>query len=265
MDKFCAVKIRLISGIYPPEIGGPALFVPNLAKFLLKKEHECEVLTLGNDSSVENQEGWKVKLIKRGKLPARVARVMASLFRDRNKFDLYFANGLVEEVGVFLFLTRKKGIAKVVGDAVWERSRNRGRTSENVNNFNLQRLTSAQRYQRKLLVFALNQYELIICPSYELKLMVTNWGVSTTVVVIQNGVQLPEKISTVERDIDVVTVSRLVNWKNIDYLIKACQEIGANLWIVACNALRMFLPSPLASFYIRTKELNLLFLLEMSQ
>jgi glycosyltransferase involved in cell wall biosynthesis len=221
-----------MSGIYPPEIGGPALFIPNLAKYLLKSKHYCEVLTIRNDSSFHEEEGWKVKFIKRSKLPVRMVKVVTRLLRDRNDFNLYFANGLVEEVGIFLFLTRKKGVAKVVGDAVWERARNKGETFASVTDFNLHRGTPVQRLQRTLLVFALNQFELVICPSFELKRIVSSWGVTTPVVVIQNGVGLPENIHSCYRDIDVVTVSRLVNWKNIEYVVKACQQIGASLWIV---------------------------------
>jgi hypothetical protein len=42
------MKFLLISGIYPPDIGGPAIFIPKLAEFLHNKGHECEVLTLKN-------------------------------------------------------------------------------------------------------------------------------------------------------------------------------------------------------------------------
>jgi glycosyltransferase involved in cell wall biosynthesis len=226
------MRIKLISGIYPPEIGGPAQFIPKLADFLLKKSHECEVLTLGNKPILPSQQAWTVDYIKRDKLPIRFTKVIAHLLRERKKSDIYFANGLIEEVGIFLFVTRRKGVAKIVGDAVWERARNNGETVESVSEFNLHDGTFKQRIERILLVFALNQFKLVMCPSHELKNLVSRWGVRTPIVVIQNGVTVPDINQIAEKEFDVVTVSRLVNWKNVDFVIKACHRAGASLTVV---------------------------------
>jgi len=45
------MKCLLISGIYRPEIGGPATYLPTLAKALIKQSNQVEVITLKNSSS----------------------------------------------------------------------------------------------------------------------------------------------------------------------------------------------------------------------
>ncbi len=226
------MKFLLVTGIYPPDIGGPAVFVPKLADFLHANGNECEVLTLKNRYSQNSIQKWRVHYINRTVLPIRIAKTLSKLLRTRHNVGIYFANGLIEEVGFFLFLTRRKGVAKIVGDAVWERARNSGRTHENVTEFNSHNGNLLQRIQRFILVFSLNRFKLVICPSVELKYIVLGWGVRTPIIVIQNGVQIPENIEFQQKDIDVVAVSRLVRWKNLDSVIMACQQINATLWIV---------------------------------
>jgi glycosyltransferase involved in cell wall biosynthesis len=232
MGEFRTMKFLLISGIYPPDIGGPAIFIPKLAEFLHNKGHECEVLTLKNHKIQKLNQKWKIHYINRTVLPLRIIKTLASLFCTKKNVSIYFANGLIEEVGLFLFLTGRRGVAKIVGDAVWERARNTGKTHENVTEFNSHCGSFLQRIQRIILVFSLNRFKLVICPSVELRSLVLGWGVRTPTIVIQNGVQVPEDIEFHQKDIDVVAVSRLVSWKNLDSVIMACQQIGATLWVV---------------------------------
>ena len=43
------MRILLITGLFPPEIGGPASYIPRLGRALAGR-HEVEVLTLGEES-----------------------------------------------------------------------------------------------------------------------------------------------------------------------------------------------------------------------
>jgi glycosyltransferase involved in cell wall biosynthesis len=61
--------------------------------------------------------------------------------------------------------------------------------------------------------------------------MIERWGVRKPIKVIANGV-ICSNLYDGKKEYDVVTVSRLTNWKNIDLVIKACSEIGVSLAIV---------------------------------
>jgi glycosyltransferase involved in cell wall biosynthesis len=118
-----------------------------------------------------------------------------------------------------------------VGDPVWERARNKGRTNLNIVDFNNSKLSINQRLQRFFIRWSLNRFSIITCPSLELKSIITNWGVSKPIEFIPNGVVVSEYENT-DKKYDLVSVSRLVNWKNIDKLIRAGAKTKSKLAII---------------------------------
>jgi glycosyltransferase involved in cell wall biosynthesis len=128
-------------------------------------------------------------------------------------------------------MSRKPGIAKIVGDPVWERAINAGRTQLSILAFNKTKLSRMQAVQRKLLVWSLNRFTQITCPSKELCELVISWGVRKPVKWIANGTEVND-LKNEDRVYDLVCVSRLVKWKNIDLLIRAIQDTRYSLAII---------------------------------
>ena len=62
------MKILLVTGIFPPDIGGPATYIPNLARYLKKKGNEVRILTLADDTKNELTDEFQIIRIQR-KLP----------------------------------------------------------------------------------------------------------------------------------------------------------------------------------------------------
>lgn len=125
-----------------------------------------------------------------------------------------------------------KGVAKIVGDPIWERARNKSTTNLDIDSFNSS--TSKNWFivnQRRLLKFGLNQFGTVITPSQQLQDLVRMWKVTSNLQLIPNGVSSKYQIKP-EKYIDVITVCRLVAWKNVDLLIKAANEYNFSLCIV---------------------------------
>jgi glycosyltransferase involved in cell wall biosynthesis len=222
----------LISGIYKPEVGGPATYIPALAICLQAKQNQVEVVTFKNASAKPVTEPWPLTYIQRDQfLPLRFIKTVLILLNKYKKKDVIFANGLHQETAVALFLFKKYAVAKVVGDPVWERAKNRGQTNLDIVNFNLGPLKPRHKLQRIFLTWSLNRFDKITCPSRELSEIIFNWGVTKPIEFIANGIPLAES-SFDEKIFDVVSVSRLVSWKNIDLLIKSCALSNASLAIV---------------------------------
>ena len=218
-----------MSGIYPPDIGGPATYIPELAKYLMQAKEEVRVVSLTDGDRRSFTESWEVTLISRkSHRLSRFLRVCLNLFAL--KTDVYFANGMHEEVAVINFFKRKKSVAKIVGDPVWERARNAGIECKSMNEFNSIKLPKRYLIQRKFLNWSLNRFDKIICPSEELVQTVKKWGVKTDVIYLQNGVPIRDLPASGEGT-SIVSVSRLVPWKNLDLLIEACSELGVVLEI----------------------------------
>jgi glycosyltransferase involved in cell wall biosynthesis len=226
------MKALLISGIYKPDIGGPATYLPKLANQLLEEGNQVEIITL-RDSKIEPRvEPWPIHYVVRDQnILVRVIKTTFLIALKSKRVDVVFANGLFQETALGLLLSNKKSIAKVVGDPVFERAKNHGKTNQNRNDFNNLKQTFTLRLQRLLIRWSLNHFSSITCPSLELHSIISSWGIYKPVIVIPNGVaSVTENISN--KEFDVITVSRLIRIKNIDKLIIACAKAKSKLAIV---------------------------------
>jgi len=150
------------------------------------------------------------------------------IFLSSIRSDLIFANGLYEETGVAVRFSRTPTLGKIVGDPVWERARNSGSTKLTIESFNTE---APAGIQRRLLKFALNGFKEIITPSQQLADFVKKWGISKPVFMIPNGVHVLG-MSNQPKEFDLVTVSRLVPWKNVDLLIRIAAKKNLKLCVI---------------------------------
>ncbi len=223
----------MVSGIYPPDIGGPATYVPQLCRRLTDVGFEVTLVSLEDECGTKRpQEPWKRIFVPRNtnKL-LRMSRVVYYLIRESRKCNFIFANGLFEEVGILSLMRPKRHfVAKVVGDPVWERTRNKNPRTEEIENFNVSKQNFKVRLQRKMLVYAINRFDCISCPSEQLKMLIQGWGVRKPIYPIWNGVRCRSRVM-IRPTFDVIAVSRLVPWKNLINLITAVSRCGLSLAI----------------------------------
>jgi glycosyltransferase involved in cell wall biosynthesis len=227
------MKILLVAGIYPPDVGGPATFLPQLAAYCQRSGHQVKVLTLSENSEASHTPScWRViRIPRRLPLPIRFSLTTVLVFVNSILGYRVFANGLHEECGLALWLSRGKGVAKIVGDPVWERATNKLKTKMDIESFNSAQLPWNIAIQRRLLKFGLNQFHTVITPSQQLQDFVVRWRVKSNLEVVPNGVPIKNLIKQ-DKPIDVITVCRLVKWKNVDLLIESSNKYGYSLCIV---------------------------------
>ena len=222
----------LISGIYRPEIGGPATYLPTLAKALISQSNKVEVVTLKNSGAPAQSEFWPVNYIARDQnLLLRFIKTVILIIRKARPAEKIFSNGLIQETAIALIFIKRKSVAKVVSDPVWERALNNNETSLNVVDFNASNLKLKQKLQRILLRWSLNRFEVVTCPSIQLKDMILNWGVYRPIEFIPNGVSLVTEKGT-NADFDLVTVCRLISLKNVDKIIRASVKTNTTVAVV---------------------------------
>lgn len=226
------MKILLVTGIYPPDIGGPATYIPELASYLSDKGHELRILTLAEDASQQAGDELFITRIQR-KLPKilRMTITIAKIVFTPREYKI-FANGLHEEVGISLLIRRRHAIAKIVGDPVWERSRNRNETKKSIEEFNRTVNSKKSFIERKLLTFGLNQFAAVTCPSEELCGIVKSWKVHKPIKFIANGVSTKSVNKEPKSKHDLICISRLVSWKNIDKHLEIAGALNLKIAIV---------------------------------
>lgn len=251
------MKFLLVSGIYFPDIGGPATYIPRIARALIAEGHTVTTLSLTDDSNRKlPEEPWSRIFISRNLLkPIRFLNTLRAVLKSKLGSEGVFANGLYEECGVASIFGARLLVAKIVGDPIWERFRNSQDSTISIGQFQSKNLSLFFKIQRKFLVWSLNRFGLITTPSEELARFIEGWGVKRPVVVIPNGINchLVQKKSS---DKSVVSVSRLVSWKNIDLLIQACAETNLSLKVVGEGPERVKLEATAREFGTDVKFLG---------
>lgn len=117
-------KIVLATGIFYPDIGGPAIHVRKIAEALSSEGHRPVVLSYG-DYSGEQKFPFKVIRVSK-KLPSPLRRLVYLLAVFKESFGasvLYAFNLTTAGLPVFLAgkILAKKTIIRVAGDPIWER------------------------------------------------------------------------------------------------------------------------------------------------
>jgi glycosyltransferase involved in cell wall biosynthesis len=227
------MKFLLVSGIYFPDIGGPATYIPRIAHALIAEGHSVTTLSLSDDINRKlPEEPWSRIFVSRKLLkPFRFLMTLRFILKSRPGSEGVYSNGLYEECGVASIFGVRLLVVKIVGDPIWERFRNSRDSTISIVDFQSKKLSLIFKVQRVFLVWSLNRFRLVTTPSAELAKFISGWGVKSPIEVIPNGINcnLTQKK---ESDESVVSVSRLVSWKNIDLLIQACAETKLALKVI---------------------------------
>lgn len=232
------MKILIVVGIFPPDIGGPATFVPLIAEKLIQKNYKVEVICLSD--SLNNQDNdfeFKVHRIKRRQsLILRWIKTVLKIISIGRKADLLFVNGLPMESYIANLLIRKKVLRKVVGDWAWERGRNLNLTNDAFDEFQDKKHSLHLEIAKFSRGWTAKKADLVITPSKHLKSVVNKWGAENEKIkVIYNGTDLFEEKNDPPRkgSINLITVGRLAPFKNIDKIILSLielQSINSNIY-----------------------------------
>jgi glycosyltransferase involved in cell wall biosynthesis len=219
-----ALRIAVLTAIFPPDIGGPASHVADLAEDLRDRGHSVEVITLGSATRTLRRPGI-VRYPRRWPWPLRMAAVASWLIRRRRSYDLIYATGLHVDAAIGAVFARRPLVAKVVGDQVWERARRLSLTSATFDQFEREGSRSVRvRMMRAARNWSLRRARAVTVPSRYLCGVVERWlGGNPQPTVIYNRVKSKD-VRTDRRDhgadLQVVFVGRLVEHKRIDVVLE---------------------------------------------
>lgn len=224
------MTILIATGIFPPEVGGPATYVPLFARSAIAEGHSVRVITYGSGSIPSFP--YPVISIPRLPVPFRHFLFFLACFRHGFSADVIFSQDAFSSgvpAACAAFLLRKSLIVKIVGDFSWEYARNSGRLHDDIDAFQ-------RRSSYPLIVSLIRRFQGAVCrfsrqvivPSDYLRHLVIGWGVdSRDVVVVRNAVSRAFQQSSVLRDPFLVfSAGRMVPWKGFDGLIRAFSAIA---------------------------------------
>lgn len=239
------LNILIVAGIFPPDIGGPATYVPKIASELVKWGCEVTVITMSDELN-HDDSGYPFKVIRRWRgqfKPIRFLQTVLTIIKHGRRSDLIFANELGVESAVANLFLGKPLVRKIVGDWAWEKGRNEGLVEDELEEFQRKRYSFRIETYRRLQNFFTRRAHRIITPSYYLKNIVAGWGIPAwKIEVIYNALERKfSNFSSKEAARNmigvspplVVTVGRLITLKCVDRLIRTIAEIeGVNLIVV---------------------------------
>ena len=227
------MRVLVTVGIFPPDIGGPATFVPKIAKYFQDElNYEIEILTLSDNKNSNINDDFSVKRIDRN-LPIiyRWLKTIFTIYKLGKNKDLIFVNGLGTETTIANIFLKKKIIRKIVGDPVWERAYSKAKISESFDEFQVKNYGFSISLQKKVRSFSIKKSDIVVTPSQHLKNFILNLGFKNKIEVINNGVFIPEENTNIftNDQINITIVSRLVSHKNIEKIIKAISDLNSPL------------------------------------
>ena len=224
------MRVLVTVGIFPPDIGGPATFVPKIAKYFQDElNYEIEILTLSDNKNSNINDDYSVKRIDRN-LPIiyRWLKTIFTIYKLGKNKDLIFVNGLGTEATIANIFLKKKIIRKIVGDPVWERAYSKAKISESFDEFQVKNYGFSISLQKKVRSFSIKKSDIVVTPSKHLKNFILNLGFKNKIEIINNGVFIPEENTNIftNDQINITIVSRLVSHKNIKKIIRAISDLN---------------------------------------
>lgn len=227
----------ILSGIYPPDTGGPAKFVETFSSWCASIGESTSVISYCNSNSkIITSDSSCVYLVSRNtNLLRRNFKSIIAILKLRKKTTAIIANGLFVELAISRFIYNFNYVVKVPGDIVWERARNQGLTKLDIEEFQSVALSFKLKVMRFLFSRSLRLASAVVVPSEQLRTLAMTWGVdSEKIHVIYNSIDtdLFNPLNDSIKIIDVLTVCRLVPWKGLQELIETVARNGLNLTIV---------------------------------
>ncbi|MBI3920265.1 MAG: glycosyltransferase family 4 protein [Armatimonadetes bacterium] len=227
------MRICVVTGIFPPDIGGPASYVPRIAVGLTERGHTVSVVTLSDSVDCDDTSySFPVRRILR-QLPRmrRMLQTVRTVVALARKSEIVFSVGLYIECLPASRISGTPLVMRIGGDWAWERVVADGRIRDGMEEFQLKRYTSRVVLLKALRSWVTRRADRVITNSDYLRGIVLGWGVPPDRLDVVQGA-LDELAQASRVDLPpfaghtVVTVGRLIPLKRVDSLMRVVAGIA---------------------------------------
>ncbi len=171
------MRVLIVSGIWPPDVGGPASHAPDVAEFLRGRGHEVEVVTTSD--APPDTRPYPVRAVpRRHRVGVRHFRGAALIRHRAREVDVVYTTGMFGRSAVGSAMARKPYVVKLTADPAFERSRRRGLVEGDVDEFQRRRAGAGVALLRFARDVELRHAAHVFTPSAYLRELALRWGVA---------------------------------------------------------------------------------------
>jgi glycosyltransferase involved in cell wall biosynthesis len=170
------LRVLIVSGIWPPDVGGPASHGPELGRFLLERGHEVRALTTAGPGGAE-PFGFPLVISRRDRPRLiRMATGTVAVTATARWPHVVYSTGLLYKSAVAASLNRVPLVVKLTTDPAFERARRLGLFSGNLEAFQEPHRGQAVRYLKHVRSVMLSRAARVVIPSRYLAEITRQWG-----------------------------------------------------------------------------------------
>jgi glycosyltransferase involved in cell wall biosynthesis len=171
--------VLVVSGIWPPDVGGPASHAPDVAAYLHAHGHDVEVVVTAAHAPAPEAYPvhWISRSIPKGAIHARTGIEIA---RRASRADVVYTTGMFGRSAAGASLARTPYVIKLTADPAFERARRRGIVGGDVDAFQGARGGAVVRVLRVARDAELRHAAHVFTPSSYLRELAVAWGVDAS-------------------------------------------------------------------------------------
>jgi len=170
------VKVLIVTGIWPPDVGGPASHAPELAQHLLAKGHAVEVVTTADATPAP--EPYPVSWVSRtNPIGIRHLRVAEKVRSRAHASDVVYATSMIGRAALGSWAGHRPLVIKLTTDEAYERAQRRGLFDGDMDAFQAYHGDMRIAALRRSRDTAAHRATTVICPSAYLRDIAVSWGV----------------------------------------------------------------------------------------
>ncbi len=236
MNKNERKKIIIVTGIFPPEIGGPATLAPEFARRLAQRDFDVTVITYSNTDldHLDSNANYKIVRIKRRNKISNYLRFFLALLKEsRNANAMYsfdwFSAGF--PVALTSKILRVPFVVRVGGGYIWEKYLAEGKKPLSLFDFYKQGIYKTYPVMFRIIQFVFSCARVVVFNSEKQRQIYEKYYAIPhhKTACIENPrsslqLDITRDVSRIQNEI--VFAGRFIVMKNIETLIKAFSGVS---------------------------------------
>jgi glycosyltransferase involved in cell wall biosynthesis len=173
------LDILVVSGIWPPDVGGPASHGPEIGAFLERRGHRVRAVISADVVETPPDDPFPVARSRRDlPLPLRMAHGALTLARATSWPDVVYATGIYHRTAVVAGARRLPFVLKLVSDPAYERARSMGLFAGTLEEFQSTHGDRRLRALKRARSWMVGRAAKVVIPSRYLAEIARGWGLA---------------------------------------------------------------------------------------